>query len=145
MLESQYFRSERPRKHHRRKAITGILLGLLLVIGAAVGGYYTFEAGKGGRDFFVLLMLPGLIFSVWGCGHLARHRGYPTYAAYLLFGGGLALIGGLIAALPGMLAAKTAGLIFVFATMVPTVVLMSLPVKKDNRIHRRHRREPVGF
>ena len=90
-------------------------------------------------------MLPGLACSMWGGGHLARHRGYPTYAAYFLFGGGLALIGALIAALPGMLAAKTAGLIFVFGAMVPTVVLMTLPVKKDNRIHRRHRREPTGF
>ena len=113
MLESQYFRTERPRKRHRRKAITGIAMGLA--------------------------------FSVWGCGHLSRHRGYPTYAAYFLFGLGLTIIGGLIAGLPGMLEAKTVGFIFVFATLVPAVVLMALPVKKDNRVHRRHRREQIGF
>lgn len=145
MLESEYFgASRRGRPKHRRKAITGIVTGLVLTVGAAIGGYYTFEAGKG-RDFFVLIMLPGLAFSIWGCGHLARHRGYPTYSAYLLFGLGLTVIGCLIGALPGTLEAKTAGFVFVFGTLLPAVVILALPVKKDHRVHRRHKREPTGF
>ena len=144
MLESQYFRSERPRKRHRRKAITGLTFGLMLVLCAALIAYFYFEPGKR-TDFIALLMLPGLAFSVWGCGHLSRHRGYPTYAAYFLFLLGLGIIGALIGGLPGMLQAKTVGFIFVFATLVPAVVLMALPVKKDTRVHRRHRRENVGF
>ena len=143
MLESQYFKSERPRKRHRRKAITGLVLGMLLVLAAAIICYYTSQGKR--TDFIVLLMLPGLAFSVWGCGHLSRHRGYPTYAAYFLFLLGLIIIGALIGALPGMAQTKTAGFIFLFATLVPAVVLMALPVKKDHRVHRRHRRENVGF
>ena len=70
-------------KHHRLKAFIGIVLGLGITIGAAVGAYYDWQPDEFSK--FSLLVLCALPFAIWGCAHLARARGYPSDIAYVLF------------------------------------------------------------
>jgi peptidoglycan/LPS O-acetylase OafA/YrhL len=117
---------------HKTKAILGIIVGVLLVIAGAVGAYYTYQPGEG--TSWVLLMLPGMPLAAWGCAHLARHRGYSTTAGYALFVFGF----GLMSFVPGTHTPVTVGFGFIFAALVPVVVLFALP-DKSHHSHSSHR------
>jgi len=117
------------RKQHGGRAVIAISTGLLLAIAAAVIAYFEYVPGKGTK--WMLLVLPALPLTVWGCSHLARYRGYPSGAAYGLFVLGI-IASNFVAANRSPL---TIGFAFVFMALLPAVVLLVLPKKSDHFRH----------
>jgi hypothetical protein len=118
------------RSKHRLRAAIGIVTGVLLAILAAVVSYFDYTPGKGTK--WILLILPALPLVAWGCSHLARHRGYPSAAGYGLFIVGF-FASGFIA---GSHTPATVGFALVFVALLPTIVLLALPVKSGH-FHRK--------
>ena len=109
--------------HQQRKAALGIVIGLALAALTAWKCHDTWVPGEGTK--WGLLILLALPIIAWGCSHLALERGYPTSVAYCLF-----IVSLFVAALIGFNENPNAlALAFVFAGVMPPVILISLPIR----------------
>ena len=118
-------------RHHRLKAFIGIVLGLGIAIGAAIGAYYDWQPDELSK--FGLLVLVALPFGIWGCAHLARARGYPSDIAYVLFF--LTVVAGTAIA-ASKITALLLGFSFVFVVLFPVIVILIVLPKKPHSSHR---------
>jgi hypothetical protein len=107
----------------RRKAFAGIIIGVLIALTAAIGVYFDWKPGRGSN--WVWLILPAVPLAIWGCANLAKDRGYPEVAAYALF-----VLSSALAGIVGMSRSPVIfGFAFLFAILMPTFILLSLPKK----------------
>src|SRR5438552_13648060 len=99
---------------HRIRAVIGTGIGLAALTVAAVGAYFDDKPGKGTK--WAWLVLPAVPLVGWGCGHLARYRGYPSTAAYGLF-----VLASIVSSLIGINRSPlTFGVAFVFLGLMPS-------------------------
>jgi hypothetical protein len=101
----------------------GILCGVLLTVLGAVESHFDYAPGKG--TTWAYLIMAALPIAAWGASHLARYRGYSTGVGYGLFVLG-AIFSGCLA---GGTEPEAAGIVCLFAELLPVVVLLALPRK----------------
>ena len=106
---------------HKQRALVGLPAGLLLLAVTAYQCHETWLPGKG--TVWAWLLVPALALVAWGCSHLARHRGYPSSAAYGIVLVALPVSGGIGMSQTPLTIAVACG----FAGVMPTVLLLALP------------------
>lgn len=122
--------------NHKLKASIGITAGLILVFVSAVAVHLTFDLQHHQRKW-AILMFASVPVGVWGCAHLARYKGYPPVAAYVLFAFGFSLGGFIVAFVRSPIGV---GGMFILSILLPAAVLFVLPNKGWHPHRRRHRR-----
>lgn len=106
---------------HRPKAYAGIAIGLVLSISGAVMAVLGREPIN--EIKWSWIVVAGLPLIAWGCSHLARQRGYPSGAAYGLFGFAL-MVAYFVSS------NRTQQIVcigFLFVAILPITVLLLLP------------------
>jgi hypothetical protein len=111
-------------KRHRRKAGIFLGLGAILAVAPAVGLF--FETDRSRVWIWYVLFIGTLPAVAWGASHLARFRGYPSEAGFVLSFVGYLVSGVLGTTSPHPLV-LSCGVLFI--VLLPPIILLSIPSK----------------
>jgi len=115
-----------PSEQRRSRAITGLVLGIVIAALGAVMAYVELQRGK--ASLWLLLVIAAMPLLAWGSANLAQYRGYPGAAGYGLF-----ILAFFVSGFIGLTRSPlTVGFAFLFMGLMPPVVLLALPRKSGH-------------
>jgi tetrahydromethanopterin S-methyltransferase subunit E len=108
---------------HRNRVFVGIIGAVVFAVAGAVMNFDAHGPFKASE--WTLLFVPVLPLLAYGCSHLSRYRGYSSGVSYGLI---VLVMAGAALATP-ILSASTVGIVFIAATAIPPLILLTLNIR----------------